>query len=137
MSESAADAAQRLLDRAERGELAALCERERIDLFVLFGSAGRGESNPRDIDVAVRFAENTRGDVLSLLDGLYRLTRYEGFDVLDLRRAGPVARDRALSEGRPLYQARPGLYGNAQIAAMMERMETREFRRVQLELLSR
>ena len=53
------------------------------------------------------------------------------------RSQGPVARDRALSAGRPLHQAQPGLYENAQIAAMMERLETREFRRMQLELLSR
>jgi len=92
--------------------------------------------NPQDVDVAVRFAENAGGDPLSLRDGLYQLTGYEDFDVLDLRRAGPLARDRALSQGRPLHQAQPGLYGHPQIAAMMDRLETREFRRMQLELLT-
>ncbi|HLS64905.1 MAG TPA: hypothetical protein VK060_16100 [Ruania sp.] len=36
----------------------------------------------------MRFAENAGGDPLSLRDGLYQLTGYEDFDVLDLRRAG-------------------------------------------------
>lgn len=69
--------------------------------------------------------------------GQHSETGYEGFDLLDLRRAGPVARDRALSGGRLLYQAAPGIFPNAQIAAMMERLETAAFRRAELDLLSR
>ncbi|WP_420114093.1 hypothetical protein [Pseudactinotalea sp.] len=75
--------------------------------------------------------------MLALLDRLHDLTRYEGFDVLDLRRAGPLVRDRALSGGRPLYQDRAGGFGNAQIAAMMERLKTEELPRLELELMSR
>jgi hypothetical protein len=39
--------------------------------------------------------------------------------------------------GRPLYQARPGAFANEQIAAIMERLDTDEFRRLELELMAR
>lgn len=137
MSTTARTAAGRLM-AAEAGDaLAALCEIEGIELLVLFGSAAREESDPADVDLAVRFANGVEGDTLSVLARLYEVTGYENVDLLDLRRAGPLARDRALSGGRLLYQAAPGLFANAQIAAMMERLETAELRRVELDLLGR
>lgn len=122
---------------ASSGAVAALCERVGVDLLVLFGSAADDDAVPRDVDVAVRFRPDTAPDLLDLLEELYALTGYEGFDILDLRRAAPLVRDRALSGGRPLYQAGSGVFGNAQIAAMMERLETEEFRRLELELMGR
>lgn len=105
--------------------------------MVLFGSAALEVEAPHDVDVAVMFEHVASGDVLALLDELYGLTHYEGFDVLDLDRAGPVARERALVGGRLLHQAHDGLFANQQIAAMMERMDTEEMRRVELELMAR
>ncbi len=46
-----------------------------------------------------------------------------------LNRAGPVARERALVGGRPLYQHQPDDFANAQIAAIMERLDTAWLRR--------
>lgn len=132
---TARTAAERLVTAED--ELTALCQAEGIELLVLFGSAAHQDADPSDVDLALRFAPGLEGDLLSVLERLYRLTGYEDFDLLDLRRAGPLARDRALSGGRLLHQAAPGLFANAQIAAMMERLETAGFRRAELDLLSR
>lgn len=135
MSMTARRAAEQLL--AAENAVATLCEAEGIELLVLFGSSARQEAEPSDVDLAVRFGPGVAGDLLSVLDRLYAQVGYEDFDLLDLRRAGPIAQDRALSGGRLLYQAAPGLFANAQIAAMMQRLETAEFRRAELELLGR
>lgn len=119
------------------GDLARLCERQGIELMVVFGSAARDEPDPGDVDLAVRFRPDATTDPLSLLQDLYQLTGYEDFDLLDLGRAGPLARDRALTGCRLLYEAEPTLFARAQIAAAMERMDTEELRRVELELLAR
>lgn len=137
MCERARAAAQRLFDGAEDGAVAKLCRQEHVELLVMFGSAVTESDCPGDVDLAVRYARGFSGDPLSLLDGLYRFTGYEVFDLLDLARAGPLPRDRALSGGRLLHQARAGMFANAQIAAMMERMETAGFRRAELDLLGR
>lgn len=136
MSMTARTATGRLV-AAGADALAALCDAEGIELLVLFGSAAQQDREPSDVDLAIRFAPGVDGDLLSVLERLYGTTAYENFDLLDLRRAGPVARDRALSGGRLLYQSTPGLYANAQIAAMMERLETARFRRDELDLLNR
>lgn len=132
---TAEDAVQRLLDVVDSGELVALCERAGVSLMVLFGSAVDTPEDASDVDLAVSF-EADGGDVLGLLDELYRFTGYEGFDILDLDRAGPVARERALVGCRLLYQAAPGTFANRQIAAIMERLDTDEFRRIDLGLLT-
>lgn len=124
-----------MLALAQQQGLDELCSRLGIELLVLFGSAARAGQEPHDVDVAVRFTA-TSGDVLTLLNDLYLLTGFEDFDLLDLRRAGPVARERALVGCVPLYQARDGLFANTQIAAIMERLDTDEMRRVELALLA-
>lgn len=137
MSTTARAVAERLLAAKAQHLLAALCQAEGIDLLVLFGSAASSGSDPADVDLALRFAPGVRGDLLSVLQRLYEATGYEGFDLLDLRRAGPVARDQALSGGCLVYEAAPGLYATAQIAAMMERLDTAELRRLDLDVLGR
>jgi hypothetical protein len=48
----------------------------------------------------------------------------------------PVAKERALVAAIPLFEALPGLFAQAQIAAMMERMDTEWLRRLDLELMT-
>lgn len=110
--------------------MARLCEHQELELLVLFGSAARVGRSPSDVDLAMRYRVDVTPDPLALLRQLYELTSYEEYDLLDLARAGPVARDRALIGCRLLYQERPGLLAKAQIAASMERMDTDELRRV-------
>jgi predicted nucleotidyltransferase len=140
LSESVRAAYARLRDAAGHGALADLCRRHGLELLVVFGSVLRvqlDEDGPGDLDVAVRYA---RGEpphrLLSLLDDLYRLTGSEDIDVMVLNHADPLARERALTTGVPLFQLGPGDFANAQIAAIMERLDTDHFRRLQLELMS-
>lgn len=137
MTVFARDVADQLLSLAHGEELAALCQRRRIALLVLFGSALRPDADPSDIDLALLFRDGAPGDLLSVLDDLYGLTGYEGFDLMDLRHAGPVAREHAFVGGTTLYQAEDGLFARRQSAAIMERIETDRLRRLQLELMSR
>ncbi|MGI8522844.1 MAG: nucleotidyltransferase family protein [Nocardioides sp.] len=137
VSEIARQASRRLSEAAASGEVAGLCGRARIELLVMFGSAAHDDTDPNDVDLAVRFERGADGDVLGLLEALYELTGYEGFDLLDLGRAGPVARERALIGVRVLHEARPGLFAREQLSAIMERLDTDEMRRVELELMSR
>lgn len=131
----ARQAADRLVLLAQQEGLDEFCSALDVELLVLFGSAAVPDRQPHDVDLAVRFT-SASGDVLRLLDDLYQLTGFEGYDIMDLRRAGPVARERALVGCVPLYQARPGLFANTQIAAVMERLDTDEMRRVELALLA-
>jgi len=120
---------------AASGVLAALCRRHGLALMVVFGSALDPQKEPADLDLAVRFSTSDR-DQLALLEDLYRLTGSEDIDLMILNDAAPVARERALVGGRPLHQSVAGEFANAQIAAIMERLDTDHFRRLQLELMT-
>lgn len=137
MTTTARQAGQRLETAAESGSLATLCRRHGIDLMVLFGSLARGESDPADVDVAIAAGPQIRLDLLRLLQDLYELTEYEDFDVIDLDRAGPIAKERALVGARVLYQGSPGAFANRQIAAVLERIDTADMRLIELELMAR
>lgn len=138
MSESVRAAYARLREAADRGTLAELCHRYGLNLFVVFGSVVElDHEEPRDLDVAVRYAPGQPTHrTLGLLDDLYRLTGSEQIDLMVLNRADPLARERALTTGEPLFQFGVGDFANAQIAAIMERLDTDHFRRLQLELMS-
>ncbi|MGH3384336.1 MAG: nucleotidyltransferase domain-containing protein [Nocardioidaceae bacterium] len=130
-------ALKRLFGHAESGELATLCRRHGIDLVVVFGSVVQDGTAPADLDLAVRFGPGAQHDLLTLLDDLYRMIGIEAVDLMVLNDAGPVARERAMVQGRLVYQSRSGIFATEQIAAIMERLDTDEMRRVELELMSR
>jgi predicted nucleotidyltransferase len=140
VNESVRDEHARLRDAATQGALGELCHRHDLDLLVVFGSVLDPGGDPRDLDVAVRFGPGGEvGDIhdtLRLLDDLYRLTGSERIDLMVLNRAAPLARERALTTGEPLFQRKPGDFANAQIAAIMERLDTDRFRAMALELMS-
>jgi predicted nucleotidyltransferase len=136
MAEIVRHALDRLMEAAGTGELAALCRQHNIDLMVVFGSVLDEGSDPADLDLRVRFARHAERDLLTLLNDLYRLTRLEAIDLMVLNDAGPVARERAMVQGRLLYQMQPWTFANEQIAAIMERMDTDRLRRLELELTS-
>ena len=129
-------ALDRLHAAAASGELRALCRRYGIALLVAFGSAVRPDSTPRDLDLAVRFT-SADPDLLGLLDELGGLARTSMIDLMNLGSAGPVARERALVNAIPLIEESAGEFANAQIAAMMERMDTAWLRRLDLDLMAR
>jgi predicted nucleotidyltransferase len=127
--------ALRRLQGSARSELASLCDQHRVELLVAFGSTARGEDAPRDLDLGVRFADSDP-DVLSFLDSLGRLADTSVIDLLNLAAAGPVAKERALVGSVLLFEQAPGTLARAQIAAMMERMDTDWLRRLDLELMA-
>lgn len=143
MAVAVPEAVRRLGVASEDGTLAALCERQGIELMVLFGSAARSDEDrvdegrvyvPRDIDLAV-WSRTDGLDQLAVHHALWELVGTEDVDLMDLRRAGPVARERALVGAVVLHEGEPGLFANQQIAAIMERMDTAWLRRLELELL--
>lgn len=104
---------------------------------MVFGSAideGRLRE-PEDLDVATRLTEGT--DLVDVVNGLLDLVRCDDLDVMDLGRAGVVARAAALGVCEPLYEDEPGLFANRQMAAVAERMDTAWLRRLDLELMAR
>lgn len=125
------------LRAAERsGALARLADDLELALVVVFGSAERGEPDAHDLDVAVSARPGHRLDVLAVVNGLIDLTGFEGIDVLDLDRAGPVARQQALVPGEPLYEFESGGFVRDQLRASGERLSTEWMRRNSLERLA-
>jgi predicted nucleotidyltransferase len=121
---------------ADVGELDELCSRHRLRLLVVFGSSVRDDPRPRDLDIAVATVQGERVDLLALIEDLVALSGVEDVDVLDLDRAGAVARERALVGTVPLYESEPGAFARTQMAAMLERMDTDWLRRLDLSLLA-
>lgn len=127
----------RLKAAAADGRLDALCRRHALRVVTVFGSVLRPDADPADLDVAVGFEPDRRGDVLAVLDELSRITGSDDVDLLVLDDAGPVARERALVGCLALYESEPSAYALAQVAAMGERMDTDWLRALDLETLRR
>lgn len=134
--ETTAHALRRLRSAAVDGGLRRLCAEHRVELLVVFGSAVTDADSARDLDVAVRFGAYRAERVLPLLERLMALTRSDTIDLLVLDTAGPVVREQALVFGEPLFEFRPGGFAEAQIHAVMERLDTDHLRRLELELLA-
>ncbi len=118
------------------GDLARIADAYAIDLIMLFGSAMSG-TRPRDLDLAVGFRYGEPRDFLATVNALEELIPGDHLDIMDLDRAGPVARERALRSGRVLYQRNPAAFFEREIGAVKEYMETRHLREAQLAELAR
>lgn len=117
-------------------ELERICARHGVRVMTAFGSAARGNPDARDLDLAVAFEPGHRRDVLALLAELVDLAGADAIDLMELDRAGPVARERALVATMPLFESEPGALARLQMAAMLERMDTDWLRRLDLDLLA-
>jgi hypothetical protein len=122
---------------ARSGKLAELCQEVGIELLVAFGSATNPQwpLPPRDLDLAVVMTGGS-----GLLHALDLLTTHLGsdrIDVLDLGRAGDVARAQALGRGELLYELAPGTFAEQQILALVQQADTKWLRDLQLEALAR
>lgn len=127
--------ARRLRQAAQSGGLEGLCRGHGVSLLVLFGSARGGERAAHDVDVAVRFDPYAAGRVLAFLDALAEVAETDKLDLLVLNTAGPVAREQALVFGDPLFMSSRDLMAEEQIRATMQRLETDDLRRQELDLL--
>jgi predicted nucleotidyltransferase len=124
----------RLRRAAATGELTALCVRHGVTLLVAFGSTVHGKADPRDLDLAV-LAEDL--DLIGLIGDLMELGELNEIDLLDLRRAGPLAKERALAHGELLYESWTGLFAQRRDGAVAQFMDTERMRRRQLKSLAR
>lgn len=107
-----------------------------MDLVVLFGSAVRDPVTARDLDLAVRFQPYEPSRVLPALDALSELAGPVQVDLMILNHAGPVVREQALVFGEKLRASRADTFAEAQIAAVLERLDTDHLRRAELALLA-
>lgn len=130
------EALQRLRAAADSGELSALCRQRHVTLLTVFGSAGRGEPDPQDLDIAVLTEHGADFDLFALITDLIDLVECERLDVVHLNAAGPLLRERALVGSIVLHENEPGIWARASTTAVMERMDTDWLRRLSLELLA-
>lgn len=124
---------------AADGRLDEFCERHGIDLLVAFGSAvdPGGIGAPRDLDLAVLAATPTGPwGWTALTSAVIALLHCDAVDVMDLSRAGVLARAGALGEGEPLYERSSGLFAREQMRAVGQRMELGWLERLRLDLLA-
>lgn len=133
---SPVDAAHRLRSAAVDGRLNALADAHSLSLVVLFGSASRGQPDAPDLDIAVGARARTGLDVVAVICALMDLAGSDRVDLLDLDRAGPVARQHALVPGDPLYEYRPGEFARQQMRASGQRLDAEWMRRLDLALMA-
>ena len=132
----AREALERLVAAAEEGHLDVLAEEYGVALLGAFGSATRtAEVEPDDLDLAIAWRRDSERDYLGLLQALTDLAGFERIDLMDLDRATPVARSHGVV-GRPLYEHVDGAFAQAQIAALLVRMDTDWLRRLELDILA-
>jgi predicted nucleotidyltransferase len=131
-----AEALRALREAAEDGRLEALVRARELTLVAVFGSVVDDPANAKDIDIAVAPRRGTSLDLLAVINDLMWLTGSDDVDLLDLGRAGPVARQHALTYGELLYESEPSLFAREQIRATMERMDTDWMRDLDLRLMA-
>lgn len=127
----------RLRSEARDGVLAGVCGEAGIELLVAFGSATDPgwPVAPRDLDLAVVMTTDT--DLLRVIDALVTHLAFDRIDVMDLDRAGSVARAQALGRGELLHEQTPGTFAEHQILALVQHADTQWMRDMQLEALAR
>lgn len=136
MGNTPGEAFRLLQDAAEDGRLEAIAHARELTLVTVFGSVIDDPANAKDIDIAVLPRRGTNLDILAVINDFLLLTHSDDVDLLDLGRAGPVARQHALTYSEVLYESRPGEFAEAQLKAGMERMDTEWFREHALRLLA-
>ncbi|MBA3278923.1 MAG: nucleotidyltransferase domain-containing protein [Geodermatophilaceae bacterium] len=134
---STTSALLRIRAAAQNGELDVVCTRLGIRVLTVFGSAVRGATSPRDLDIAVLYQPGGTPDDLRTLEQLSDLAGTDQIDLLVLDRATPTARRNAVVPALPLFESEPGAFASFQMAAIGEYLETDWLRALDLDLLRR
>lgn len=127
---------ERLRVAARTGELQTLCQRHHTTLLTVFGSVGRGEPDPQDLDIAVLTGYDEAFDLFGFVTDVIDLVGLEQVDVVHLNPAGPLLPERALIGSIIVFEDKPGTWSRASTAAVMERMDTDWLRQLGLKLLA-
>ncbi|MEW5744320.1 MAG: nucleotidyltransferase domain-containing protein [Nitrospirota bacterium] len=123
----------------ENKEFRSFCERNSIELLVLFGSHASGKLHPgSDVDVAVKLKE---GAAVSKLELLYQLDDvFEGKDI-DLvvltSDTDPLLLYEVFFNGRALYEEKPGAFDAGRLRAWKLYIDTERLRAMQKEYLKK
>src|SRR5438105_14748157 len=118
---------------ARSDAVAAVAEREGIDLVVLFGSAARGRLRAEsDLDIAVRFAAGrpdfeTEARVAAELHAALQPPRE--LDLVLLHHASPLLLIQVATEGISLYEASPEVWPLFWLYARRRFEDTEKYRR--------
>ncbi|MDO5696927.1 MAG: hypothetical protein Q4G51_03025 [Dermatophilus congolensis] len=135
------DAVERAVAQLTQGvadeSLAQLCRDLGLKLLTMFGSAVRDPSTARDVDLAYqRDRDRPHVSHLDIVNALGE--RYgDSLDVMDLDAADSVARFAGLHGVEVLYEAAPGDYAEAQLAAFRAFCDTQWLRDRALEVLAK
>jgi hypothetical protein len=137
MAATPRDALDQLRREARDGSLADFCREIGVELLVAFGSAVNPAwpVPPRDLDLAVLMT--APANVLTVINDLMDHLRLDQIDLMDLSRAGEVARAEALGRGELLYEATPGTFAERQVFAVAQTIDTEWLRAIQLRAMAR
>lgn len=128
------EALDRLLAARGDGRLDDVLDTHGITLVVVHGSVVDPDATPSDLDLAI--GHDGSVDMVRLHADLYELTGHEQFDLLDLERAGIVARAESLGHGRPVVEREPGEFAERQVVALAMAWDTRWLRDLELARLA-
>ncbi|MBA2438935.1 MAG: nucleotidyltransferase domain-containing protein [Acidimicrobiia bacterium] len=123
---------------ADSGDLDPFCRDQGVQLLVAFGSTADPllAEHARDLDLAASFDASGDGDPVQLINALVDVLHIDEIDVMDLDRAGPVAREQALVGTVGLYEKEAGILIGMRDVAMLRRMDTGWFRQLDLRLMA-
>lgn len=110
------EALERLLAARDDGRLDPVLDAHGITLVVVHGSVVDPDATPSDLDLAL--GHDGSVDMIRLHGDLYALTGFERFDLLDLERAGIVARAESLGHGRPSVEREGATFAEQQMIAL-------------------
>ncbi|GMA41240.1 hypothetical protein [Mobilicoccus caccae] len=136
MSISVTDSLAHLEAAVANGRLGRACEEYGVELVTLFGSAHHG-TDPHDVDMAVGFRHGIERDLLGVVGALAEFVPGDHLDVMDLDRAGPVARVEALVAARVLYEADAEVFNRREMQALGEYLDTAYLRESLIRELAR
>ena len=121
--------------------LRAWARERKVHLLVVFGSAAapEGTGPPKDLDIAVEFAEMPPpAERLEVIGELQALVDPLRVDVVFLRRdLDPVLRFEIFRSGQPLHEAEEGLMVRERVRALKEYQDALPFRRLLIDHLNR
>ena len=120
-------------------EIAAFCKENNIELLVLFGSRAVGKTHGgSDVDLAVKIRPGTDVAKLDLIFRLGGLFKEGEIDlVLITRDTDPLLLSEIFSQGKLLFEERPGTYEEERLRAWKLYLDTEKLRRMQKDYIKK
>lgn len=118
-------------------KIAGLCEKEGIDLVVLFGSHARGVERPTsDLDLAIQMEKGRSASKLHLIHGLEHTFYPHSVDLVVMTPlTAPLLLYEIFSAGKLVYEARPDVFSQAKLRAWKMYLDTAKLRRLEMQFL--